>query len=73
MLALYVMILLCEIIMFRLVVLLDGSALRNWYLVELKLNSHRLAEQNLHRQGFENFLPMNEVIKRKGFRFINSL
>ena len=47
--------------------------MKNWYLVQLKSNSHRLAEQNLNRQGFETFLPMQEVISRKASRFVNNL
>ena len=51
--------------------LLDGRILKNWYLIQLKPNSHRLAERNLNRQGFETFFPMQEVMNRKASRFVN--
>lgn len=46
---------------------------RAWYLAQLKPNSHRIAERNLLRQGFEVFLPMAEVTRRQAGRFIQSL
>lgn len=45
---------------------------RAWYLAQLKPNSHRIAERNLLRQGFEVFLPMAEVTRRKAGKFVNS-
>ena len=44
-----------------------------WFLLQFKPNSHRLAERNLMRQGFETFLPMQEVTRRKSTRFVNDL
>ena len=44
-----------------------------WYLIQFKPNSHRLAERNLQRQGFETFLPLHEVARRKTSRFITDL
>ena len=44
-----------------------------WYLIQFKPNSHRLAERNLHRQGFETFLPMQKLTRRKASRFVSDL
>lgn len=44
-----------------------------WFLLQFKPNSHRLAEHNLNRQGFESFLPIHEVTKRKYNRYISDL
>jgi transcriptional antiterminator RfaH len=44
-----------------------------WYLIQFKPNSHRLAERNLRRQGFETFLPMQKVTRRKASRFVSDL
>ena len=45
----------------------------HWYLIQFKPNSHRLAKSNLHRQGFETFLPMQQITRRKASRFVNDL
>ena len=44
-----------------------------WYLIQFKLNAHRLAQRNLKRQGFEVFLPMQEITRRKASRFVTQL
>ena len=44
-----------------------------WYVIQLKPNSHRLAERNLRRQEFETFLPMQKITRRKASRFISDL
>ena len=44
-----------------------------WYLVQFKPNSHRVAELNLNRQGFETFIPFQEVSKRRFSRFVSSI
>ena len=44
-----------------------------WYLIQFKPNSHRLAERNLQRQGFETFLPMHKITRRKASRFVSDL
>ena len=44
-----------------------------WHLIQFKPNSYRLAERNLHRQGFETFLPMQKITRRKASRFVNDL
>lgn len=47
--------------------------MNHWYLIQFKPNSHHLAERNLHRQGFETFLPMHKTTRRKSSRFIDKL
>ena len=43
---------------------------KHWFLLQYKPNSHRLALRNLHRQGFETFLPMLDVTQRCSTRFV---
>ena len=43
--------------------------MKQWHLVQFKPNSHRLAVQNLQRQGFQTFLPLQEITRRKPARF----
>ncbi len=45
----------------------------SWLLVQYKPNSHRLAVTNLERQGFDVFLPMTELTKRQGARFVTRM
>ena len=52
---------------------MDSSDRADWYLVQLKPNSYKLAERNLHRQGFETFLPMLETTTRRADRFVTSV
>lgn len=40
-----------------------------WYLAQFKPNAHRLACENLERQGFDVFLPLLEETRRTGSRF----
>ena len=47
--------------------------MNHWYLIQFKPNSHRLAERNLHRQGFETFLPMQNITCRKASRFVSDI
>ena len=47
--------------------------MNHWYLIQFKPNSHRLAERNLHRQGFETFPPMQKITRRKASRFVSDL
>lgn len=42
---------------------------REWYLLQLKPNSFKIAEANLRRQQFETFLPMQKVTIRKSNGF----
>ena len=50
-----------------------SNILKNWFLLQFKPNAHKLAERNLHRQGFETFLPLQEITGRKKTSFINNL
>ena len=43
---------------------------KHWFLLQYKLNSHRLALRNLHRQGFETFLPMQDITQRHPTKFV---
>jgi transcriptional antiterminator RfaH len=47
--------------------------LKKWFILQFKPNSHRLAERNLHRQGFESFLPLHEITKHKYNRYVSDL
>ena len=47
--------------------------LKKWFILQFKPNSHRLAELNLHRQGFKSFLPMHEYTKFKYNRYVSNL
>lgn len=40
-----------------------------WYLLQLKPNSFKIAETNLNRQQFQTFLPMLRITQRKSNRF----
>ncbi len=44
-----------------------------WYLLSIKSNAYRLAEENLTRQGFGVFSPKHISTKKKGSRFLNHL
>tara|TARA_Y100001954_G_C15676604_1_gene535536 strand:- start:67 stop:624 length:558 start_codon:yes stop_codon:yes gene_type:complete len=44
-----------------------------WYLLSIKPNAYRLAEENLARQGFGVFSPKHNSTKKKGSRFLNHL
>ena len=44
-----------------------------WFLAQLKPNSHRIAERNLHRQSFQTFLPVHEETTRRNGRFAVSV
>lgn len=46
---------------------------KHWFLIQFKPNAHSMAARNLNRQGFETFLPMQEITKRKASRFVNQL
>ena len=43
---------------------------KHWYVLQYKPNAHIVATKNLHRLGFETFLPMQEVTNRKCSRFV---
>ena len=52
---------------------MEHDCAKSWYLIQLKPNSHQIAARNLIRQGFEIFLPLQEVTKRKEAKFANVL
>lgn len=43
---------------------------QNWFLVQVKPNSHNIAKRNLQRQGFEVFCPKQKVTQRRSGRFV---
>ena len=45
----------------------------NWFVLQLKPNSHNKAKFNLDRQGFKTFSPMQKITKRKSTKFIEEL
>ena len=44
----------------------------DWYLVQIKRNSHRIADRNLNQQGFKTFLPLQDLTSRRGSEFSTS-
>ena len=44
----------------------------NWYLIQLKRNSHRIADRNLNQQGFKTFLPLQDLTSKRGSKFLTS-
>ncbi len=47
----------------------DGT---NWFLAQLKPNCANIAVRNLRRQGFETFLPMEEVTTQRAGKFVSA-
>ena len=45
----------------------------DWYLVQFKRNSHRLAERNLNQQGFKTFLPLQDFATKSGSKFLTNI
>ena len=43
----------------------------NWYLLQTKPNAHKLASDNLRRQGFEVFLPLIDKTIKRGGKFVD--
>ncbi len=44
----------------------------DWYLIQIKRNSHRIANHNLNQQGFKTFLPLQDLTIRRGSEFSTS-
>lgn len=44
-----------------------------WFLAQLKPNCANIADQNLKRQGFQTFLPMEEVTRQRKGKFVTDL
>ena len=45
----------------------------NWYVIQFKRNSHRIAERNLNQQGFKTFLPLKDFTGKRGPKFLTSI
>ncbi len=45
----------------------------NWYLIQLKKNSHRIAQRNLNQQGFKTFLPLQDFTGKYRSKFSTSI
>jgi len=45
---------------------------KEWFILQFKPNSHHQAAKNLIQQGFEIFLPLNNITTRKLSRFVNT-
>ena len=45
---------------------------KEWFILQFKPNAYHQANKNLNRQGFETFLPLNDITSRKLSRFINT-
>jgi transcriptional antiterminator RfaH len=45
---------------------------KEWFVLQLKPNSHHQAAKNLKQQGFETFLPFNSTTSRQASRFITT-
>ena len=43
-----------------------------WYLAQLKPNAAGIAQRNLKRQGFETFLPLEEITRQRNGRFVTA-
>jgi transcriptional antiterminator RfaH len=43
----------------------------DWFLVQFKPNSHKVADRNLKRQGFKTFLPLQLITRRHNDRFVS--
>jgi transcriptional antiterminator RfaH len=45
----------------------------DWFLAQVKPNSHAIAARNLARQGFATFLPMQEETRRHRGKFLTQM
>jgi len=45
---------------------------KEWFVIQLKPNSHHQANKNLNQQGFKTFLPLHEITLRKASRFVKN-
>jgi len=37
---------------------------KEWFILQFKPNAHHQANNNLNQQGFETFLPLNNITSR---------
>ena len=45
----------------------------NWYIVQFKRNSHRVATRNLSQQGFKTFLPLQTSARKNRTKFATNI
>lgn len=45
----------------------------SWYFIQIKRNSHRIAQRNLNQQGFRTFLPLQAFTVKRGSKFLKSI
>jgi transcriptional antiterminator RfaH len=45
---------------------------KEWFILQFKANSYNRATKNLNQQGFQTFLPLQNITSRKASRFINT-
>lgn len=45
----------------------------SWFLAQLKPNCANIAYKNLSRQGFQTFLPMVEITRQRGDKFVTGM
>ena len=45
----------------------------DWYIIQFKRNSHRIAERNLKNQGFKTFLPLQDSTGKYGSKFSTTI
>ena len=48
----------------------DGTRKSRWYLAQIKPNSAAIAMRHLARQGFQVWLPCEDVTQKRGDRFV---
>jgi transcriptional antiterminator RfaH len=46
------------------------AATKDWFLAQLKPNCAKIAGKNLQRQGFETFLPLEDVTQQRRGKFV---
>ncbi|NIN33844.1 MAG: transcription/translation regulatory transformer protein RfaH, partial [Gammaproteobacteria bacterium] len=44
--------------------------MKSWYLIHTKPRQEKLAEENLERQGYEIYLPMAEIRRKRRGRSV---
>ncbi len=50
-----------------------NPVMTNWYLIQYKANSYKIAVRNLNQQGFRTFLPMQDTTNRNKSKFLATL
>lgn len=44
-----------------------------WFLAQIKPNCAKIARANLHRQGFQSFLPVEEETRTRNGKFVTTM